>query len=114
MFRTRRLDGALPYVFADATDVKARVGSRVVSRAVVVAVTGVTATGNREMLGVDIGDSEDGALWTGFLQSLRARCVLQATIIGRCRLFRSPGRSPCSGMASQIPRDHVRGMRVRP
>ena len=71
-FRTRRLDGAFPYVFADATYVKARVNGRVVSRAVVVA-TGVTATGDREVLGVDVGDSEDGAFWTAFLRSLRAR-----------------------------------------
>jgi transposase-like protein len=71
-FRTRRLDGEFPYVFADATYVKARVNGRVVSRAVVVA-TGVTATGDREVLGVEVGDSEDGAFWTAFLRSLRAR-----------------------------------------
>ena len=61
-----------PYVFCDATYVKARVGGRVVSRAVVVA-TGVTETGDREVLGLAIGDSEDKAFWTEFLQSLRAR-----------------------------------------
>lgn len=71
-FRTRRLDGEFPYVFADATYVKARVKGRVVSRAVVVA-TGVKATGDREVLGVEVGDSEDGAFWTAFLRSLRAR-----------------------------------------
>jgi len=71
-FRTRRLDGEFPYVFCDATYVKARVGGRVVSRAVVVA-TGVTASGDREVLGVEVGDSEDGAFWTSFLRSLRAR-----------------------------------------
>jgi transposase-like protein len=43
-----------------------------VSRAVVV-VTGVTAVGNREVLGCDVGDSEDGAFWTSFLCSLRQR-----------------------------------------
>jgi transposase-like protein len=59
-------------VFCDATYVKARVNGRVVSRAVVVA-TGVTETGDREVLGLAIGDSEDGAFWTEFLQSLRAR-----------------------------------------
>jgi len=48
------------------------VGGRVVSRAVVVA-TGVTATGDREVLGVDVGDSESGAFWTAFLKGLRAR-----------------------------------------
>ena len=71
-FRTRRLDGEFPYVFCDATYVKARVKGRVVSRAVVVA-TGVTASGDREVLGIDVGDSEDGAFWTAFLRSLRAR-----------------------------------------
>jgi putative transposase len=36
----------------------------VVSRAVVVA-TGVTAHGNREVLGIEVGDSEDKAFWVG-------------------------------------------------
>ncbi len=72
-FRNRPLDHlAFPYVFADATYVKGRVNGRVVSRAVVVA-TGVTATGDREVLGVDVGDSESGAFWTSFFQGLRAR-----------------------------------------
>jgi putative transposase len=59
-------------VFVDATYLKGRVRGRVVSRAVVIA-TGVTATGDREVLGIDVGDSEDGAFWTAFLRSLRAR-----------------------------------------
>lgn len=42
------------------------------SRAVVIA-TGVTANGDREVLGIDVGDSEDGAFWTAFLKGLRAR-----------------------------------------
>lgn len=72
-FRSRSLGHvAFPYVFCDATYVKGRVGGRVVSRAVVVA-TGVTATGDREVLGIDVGDSESGAFWTAFLKGLRAR-----------------------------------------
>jgi transposase-like protein len=72
-FRTRDLSHvAFPYVFLDATYVKGRVDGRVVSRAVVVA-TGVTAKGDREVLGIDIGDSEDEVFWTGFLSSLRQR-----------------------------------------
>jgi hypothetical protein len=39
----------------------------------VVVATGVTADGGREILGVDIGDSEDETFWTGFLRSLKAR-----------------------------------------
>jgi putative transposase len=52
--------------------VKGRVRGRVVSSAVVVA-TGVTAVENREVLGCDVGDSEDEASWTLFLRSLRKR-----------------------------------------
>lgn len=72
-FRIRTLGHVeFPYVLLDATYVKARVGGRVVSRAVVIA-TGITRTGDREVLGVEVGDSEDGAFWTAFLRSLRAR-----------------------------------------
>jgi putative transposase len=72
-FRDRSLAGmAFPYVFLDATYCKARVNHRVVSQAVVVA-TGVGADGHREVLGFDVGDSEDGAFWTAFLRSLKAR-----------------------------------------
>ena len=59
---------AIPYVFLDATYCKARVNGRVVSRAVVIA-TGVTADGHREVLGVDVGDSENEDFWTAFLRS---------------------------------------------
>jgi len=72
-FRDRSLaDQAFPYVFLDATYCKARVNRRVVSQAVVIA-TGVAGDGRREVLGFDVGDSEDGAFWTGFLRSLKAR-----------------------------------------
>ena len=72
-FRDRSLAGQqFPYVFLDATYCKARVNHRVVSQAVVIA-TGVRADGWREVLGFAVGDSEDGAFWTAFLRSLKAR-----------------------------------------
>jgi transposase-like protein len=72
-FRDRSLAGqAFPYVFLDATYCKAWVNHRVVSQAVVVAAR-VAADGHREVLGFDVGDSEDGAFWTAFLRSLKAR-----------------------------------------
>src|SRR4051795_1713252 len=72
-FRDRTLsEVTYPYVFLDATYCKARVNHRVVSQAVVIA-TGVTGDGRREVLGFDVGDSEDGAFWTAFLRSLKAR-----------------------------------------
>jgi putative transposase len=73
VFRTRSLDHiAMPYLYLDATYVKARSNHRIVSRAVVVA-TAVTASGDREVLGVDVGDSEDEVFWTAFLRGLRDR-----------------------------------------
>jgi putative transposase len=72
-FRDRSLaEQAFPYVFLDATYCKARVDRRVVSQAVVIA-TGVAADGHREVLGFAVGDSEDGAFWTAFLRTLKAR-----------------------------------------
>jgi putative transposase len=71
-FRTRRLAGPYPYVWLDATFVKVRQHGRVVSMAVVVAI-GVRATGEREVLGLDVGPSEDGAFWLQFLRGLVAR-----------------------------------------
>jgi len=72
-FRERRLDHVeFPYMFLDATYVKAHQGAHVVSKAIVVA-TGVAADGSREVLGLAVGDSEDTAFWTSFLRSLRAR-----------------------------------------
>jgi len=72
-FRDRSLAAQrFPYVFLDATYCKALVDHRVVSQAVVVA-TGVAADGHREVLGFDVGDSEDGAFWTAFLRSLKTR-----------------------------------------
>lgn len=73
-FRTRRLDHIeFPYVYLDATYLNVRnQTSQVVSMAVVVA-TGITAEGSREVLGLDVGDSEDEVFWRGFLRSLKIR-----------------------------------------
>ncbi|MCW2608754.1 MAG: transposase mutator type [Frankiales bacterium] len=71
-FRDQPLESLFPYVFLNATYCKARVNRRVVSQAVVIA-TGVAADGRREVLGFAVGDSEDGAFWTAFLRSLKAR-----------------------------------------
>ncbi len=74
-FRNRTLGHvAFPYVYLDATYINVRDDAlgQVVSRAVVIA-TGITTGGTREVLGVDIGDSEDETFWTRFLRSLRDR-----------------------------------------
>jgi len=73
-FRTRLLDHArFPYVYLDATylHVRAEAGM-VVSKAVVIA-TGVTEDGRREILGLDVGDSEEEIFWRAFLAGLKKR-----------------------------------------
>ena len=73
VFRDRDLAALdFPYVFLDATHCKARVNHRVVSQEVVVAV-GVAADGRREILGFDVGDTENEEFWTSFLRTLKAR-----------------------------------------
>jgi len=73
-FRTRILDHvAFPYIYLDATYLHVRnTTGQVTSMAVVVA-TGITATGQREILGLDVGDSEDEVFWKGFMTSLKQR-----------------------------------------
>jgi len=71
-FRTRRLDAEYPYVWFDARYEHIREDNRVQSMAVVVA-DGVRADGVREVLGLDVGLSEDVALWRAFMQGLVAR-----------------------------------------
>ena len=74
-------------MFVDATYCKARVNHRVVSQAIVVAVgvaadgvdadgvdaDGVDADGRREVLGFDVGDTENEGFWTQLLRSLKVR-----------------------------------------
>ena len=66
----------VPYIDLAATYLHVRnhpgKGGQVVPMAVVVA-TGVTAAGEREILGLDVGDSEDEIFWRSFLLSLKQR-----------------------------------------
>ena len=71
-FLERPIEGDWPYLWIDATYVKARAEGRIVSMAVIVAV-GVNGDGRREVLGMDIGPSEAETFWTGFLRKLARR-----------------------------------------
>ena len=71
-WRQRPLEGEYPYLWLDATYVKVREGGVVISQAIVIAY-GVRETGEREVLGIDVGLGEDGAFWTEFLRGLISR-----------------------------------------
>ena len=72
LFRQRPLEGAYPYLWLDAKQVKVRDHGRVVSKAVVVAYA-VHESGVREVIGLDVGEVESGAFWVEFLRSLKKR-----------------------------------------
>ena len=57
----------------------------------VVVGTAVNAEGKREIVGLDVGTSEDGAFWLSFLRSLVTRGLAAAERSGTGRLRRSPG-----------------------
>ena len=72
-FRNRPLDaGPYTFVWIDALTQKVREGGRTVNVHCLIA-TGVNAEGYREILGIDVTSSEDGAGWLAFLRGLAAR-----------------------------------------
>src|ERR1700750_220425 len=71
-FLGRPIEGDWPYLWIDATYVKAREAGRIVSTATIIAV-GVNTDGRREVLGVATGPSEAETFWKGFLRALADR-----------------------------------------
>ena len=72
-FLERPLDGGpYRYLWLDALTQRVREEGRIAQVSVVVA-TAVNADGKREVLGIDVGTSEDGASWLSFLRGLVAR-----------------------------------------
>ena len=72
-FLERPFDGGpYCYLWLDALSQKASEEGRIVNVSVVVA-TAVNAEGKRDIVGMDMGTSEDGAFWLSFLRSHVAR-----------------------------------------
>ena len=71
-FRNRPLEADYPYLWLDALYLKVRQNHRIVNMAVVIAI-GVRESGEREILAVDVGASEDEAFWKAFLRRLVSR-----------------------------------------
>ena len=79
-FLERPLEGEWPYLWLDATYLKARKGGRVVSVAARIA-SGVNQDGRREILGLGLGDSEAQVFWVDFLRRLRQRGLTGVQLI---------------------------------
>lgn len=72
-FRNRLIEpGRYPFLIADATYFKVREDHRVVSKAFMIAI-GITASGEREVIGFDVYDDECNSTWISFIQSLKHR-----------------------------------------
>ena len=71
-FRSRPLEGTYPYLWLDAKIVKVRSRGHVYPKALVIAY-GVHESGRREVIGLDIGETESEAFWVAFLRALRER-----------------------------------------
>jgi len=79
-WRRRALEGEFPYLLVDARYEKARVDHRIVDVAVLVAI-GVSAEGQRHVLGVDVAHGETTASWTAFLGGLKDRGLTGVQLI---------------------------------
>lgn len=71
-FLERPALGSFPYVWLDATYLKVREGSRIVSKAAVIAI-GLNEEGRKEVLGMRLGHAETLEFWSEFLRSLLDR-----------------------------------------
>ena len=71
-FRQRPLTEKYPYLWLDALYEKVRVDDHIVSNAVIIAY-GVTTAGYRDVIAIDVVDTENKESWTQSLRSLRKR-----------------------------------------
>lgn len=107
-FRARPLAGPYPYVWLDALVIRCRDDNQRMAGVCCMVAVGVNPHGRREVLGVELATSEDGAGWTGFLRGLVARGLagVQLVISDAHPGLVDAARSVISGAAWQRCRTH--------
>jgi putative transposase len=107
-FRARPLSGPYPYIWLDALVVRCRDDQMRMASVCCMVAVGVNAEGRREVLGVELATSEDGAGWTGFLRGLAARGLagVQLVISDAHPGLVDAARSVLAGAAWQRCRTH--------
>ncbi|PHJ37269.1 transposase Mu [Desulforamulus profundi] len=73
-WQSRTLDRVYPIVFLDAIHFKVRKDSRVINKAAY-SVLGINMTGQKEILGIWIGENESASFWLGVCNELKNRGV---------------------------------------
>jgi transposase-like protein len=73
-WQNRPLESVYPFIFMDAIHYKVRDDSRIINRAAYV-VLGINIEGNKDILGIWIGENETSKFWLGILNELKNRGV---------------------------------------
>lgn len=73
-WQLRPLEKTYPFIFMDAIHYKVRTDGHIINRAAYV-VLGVTIEGNKDILGIWIGENESSRFWLGVLNELKNRGV---------------------------------------
>lgn len=85
-FNERPLQGDYPFVLVDALFLKSREDERVVQRAALI-ISGIRSDGHREILGVQMGDSESFATWDEAFRWLKGRGLKGVMLSWECQNF---------------------------
>jgi putative transposase len=107
-FLKRPLAGEWPYLWLDATSLKVREGSRIVSVAAIIAVA-VTTEGKREIVGLHVGPSEAEPFWSTFLRDLVRRGLKGVKLVISDAHGQAVDFVPVAGVNS-ITRDQIRAL----
>jgi len=78
-WQNRPLDPVYPFIFMDAIHYKIREDNHILNRAAYV-VLGVNLDGNKDILGIWIGENESSKFWLGVLNELKNRGVEEVLI----------------------------------
>ena len=115
-FLERPIEGDWPFIWLDATYLKARQHGRIVSVAAIVAV-GANTEGRREILGLSIGPSEGRNLLVGLLRSLNRRGLTGVKLVisdAHEGLKAAAGQGPWRDLATLSRAFHAQRARPRP
>ena len=110
------------HLYLDATDLHVRNQASQITSMTVVIATGITAEGNREILGGDISDSENEVFWRNFLRTLKARGLAGVRLVisdqhaglvaGLTKSFQKASHQRCRvhsarNLLALVPRSHT-------
>jgi len=71
-WRTRPLEGMRPYLLVDARYEKVRINGRVISQGILIVIA-INPEGKREIIAVEIADTENTTTWSELFKSLKRR-----------------------------------------